>query len=155
RKGVKGLTLGDSAAAVGLSTTSVTYYFKRKEDLAAACLIRSIEAMLAMAEQAVAAPTPRERVHRLLTLYLAAMPRSAIGHAAPLATLSDMRALEGPRRSEVNRVYGKMFRKVRQVFDAPELEWMSHGRKTARTRILLEQLFWAPHWLPKYDPEDY
>ena len=27
RKGVKGLTLGESAAAVGLSTTSVTYYF--------------------------------------------------------------------------------------------------------------------------------
>ena len=35
RKGIKGLTLGDTAAAVELSTTSVTYYFKRKDDLAA------------------------------------------------------------------------------------------------------------------------
>jgi AcrR family transcriptional regulator len=48
-----------------------------------------------------------------------------------------------------------MFRKVRQIFDAPELAWMSHGRKTARTRVLLEQLFWGHNWLPKYDPEDY
>ncbi len=29
RKGIKGLTLGDTAAAVDLSTTSVTYYFRR------------------------------------------------------------------------------------------------------------------------------
>ena len=36
RRGVKGLTLGVAAAAVDLSTTSVTYYFKRKDDLAAA-----------------------------------------------------------------------------------------------------------------------
>ena len=32
-RGVKGLTLGVAAAAVDLSTTSVTYYFKRKDDL--------------------------------------------------------------------------------------------------------------------------
>jgi AcrR family transcriptional regulator len=155
RKGVKGLTLGESAAAVGLSTTSVTYYFKRKEDLAAACLIRGLEILLEVAEQAVKAPTPAERVRRLLTLYLAIMRRSALGHAAPLPVLSDMRALEGPRREEVTKVHGRLFRKVRQIFDAPELDWMTHGRKTARTRILLEQLYWAHNWLPKYDPEDY
>ena len=38
-RGVKGLTLSDAAAAVGLSTTSVTYYFKRKDELAAACML--------------------------------------------------------------------------------------------------------------------
>jgi AcrR family transcriptional regulator len=39
-QGDQGLTLGDTAAAVELSTTSVTYYFKRKDDLAAACITR-------------------------------------------------------------------------------------------------------------------
>src|SRR6185437_16887337 len=33
--------------------------------------------------------------------------------------------------------------------------WLSRGRRTARTQMLLEQLFWAAAWLPKYDPEDY
>ena len=42
QRGVKGLTLADAAAAVGLSTTSVTYYFKRKDDLAAACFLRCL-----------------------------------------------------------------------------------------------------------------
>jgi AcrR family transcriptional regulator len=44
---------------------------------------------------------------------------------------------------------------VRQIFDAPELEWLTRGRRTARTHLLLEQLFWAAAWLPKYDAEDY
>ena len=45
RHGVKGLTLGVAAAAVDLSTTSVTYYFKRKDDLAAASITRGIETL--------------------------------------------------------------------------------------------------------------
>ena len=52
RKGVKGLTLSDAASAVDLSTTSVTYYFKRKDDLAAAVITRGIEAYIDMAERA-------------------------------------------------------------------------------------------------------
>ena len=35
--GLKGARIADVAASVGLATTSVTYYFKRKEDLAVAC----------------------------------------------------------------------------------------------------------------------
>src|SRR5258708_11418834 len=73
RKGVKGLTLADTAAAVGLSTTSVTYYFRRKDDLAAACIARGIEALYAMAERAVKAPAPAERLHSFLTQYLDAL----------------------------------------------------------------------------------
>ena len=37
RQGVKGMTLADVAAKVGLITTSVTYYYRKKDDLAAAC----------------------------------------------------------------------------------------------------------------------
>ncbi|ACG79617.1 transcriptional regulator, TetR family [Phenylobacterium zucineum HLK1] len=155
RKGVKGLTLSDAAAAVDLSTTSVTYYFKRKDDLAAACIIRGVEALHDMAEQALAPATPSDRLHRLLTLYFERMRQTVAEDAAPLPVISDMRALSSPRREEASTAYGKLFRKVRQIFDTPDLAWMSRGRRTARTRMLLEQLFWAQTWLPKYDPEDY
>ena len=155
RKGVKGLTLSDAAAAVDLSTTSVTYYFKRKDDLAAACSGRGVEALLEMAEAALAEPTPSTRLHALLTLYFERMRQTAVEDAPPLPVISDMRALNEPRREEAAQAYGRLFRKVRQIFDSPELVGMTRGRRTARTRMLLEQIFWLPNWLPKYDPEDY
>src|ERR1700719_169368 len=62
-RGVKGLTLGVAAAAVDLSTTSVTYYFKRKDDLAAACMQRGICALFEIVQVALAEATPRARLH--------------------------------------------------------------------------------------------
>jgi AcrR family transcriptional regulator len=150
QRGVKGLTLADAAAAVGLSTTSVTYYFKRKDDLAAACMMRGIAWL-----RAGAAPNPPQRLARLLDLYFDRVGRAATGAEPPLPTLSDLRALKEPRRAEVFEAYMRLFRRVRTVFEAPDMAWLSRGRRTARTHMLLEQLFWSAAWLPKYDPEDY
>jgi len=155
RQGVKGLTLGEAAAAVGLSTTSVTYYFKRKDDLAAACMMRGIEWLIAAAASAMAEATPPARLHRLLEIYLERQRSTAVGEAPALPFLSDVRALNDPRRAEVTEAYMGLFRTVRRIFEAPEFECLSRGRRTARTHMLLEQLFWASAWLPKYDPEDY
>ncbi len=155
RKGIKGLTLGDTAAAVDLSTTSVTYYFKRKDDLAAACLLRGIETLSAIAEAAAQAPTPPERLHAFFTRYLDTLRLAADGKAPPLPIISELRALASPRREEVAQAYGRLFRKARQIFDHPDLCWMSRGRRTARTRIILEQTFWGGAWLARYDADDY
>jgi AcrR family transcriptional regulator len=155
RKGIKGLTLGDTAAAVDLSTTSVTYYFKRKDDLAAASITRGIETLHDLAEQAVHAATPPERLRAFFTGYLDILGRTIAGTAPPLPIISELRALTSPRREEVQVTYGRLFRKARQIFDHPDLVWMSRGRRTARTRMLLEQVFWGGAWLAKYDAEDY
>jgi AcrR family transcriptional regulator len=155
RKGVKGLTLGVAAAAVDLSTTSVTYYFKRKDDLAAACLMRGIEALQWMIEQALAEPAREARLKKLLTLHIDRLHMTAVGEAPPLPVLSDVRALNEPRRTEVRKAYGRMWRKLREIFETPDLEWLTRGRRSARAHMLLEQLLWAPGWIEKYDPEDY
>src|SRR3569623_1951958 len=68
-RGVKGLTLGVAAASVDLSTTSVTYYFRRKDDLAAACMMRGLAALPAVVTAALGKATPQARVHPLLRLY--------------------------------------------------------------------------------------
>ena len=154
-RGVKGLTLGVAAAAVGLSTTSVTYYFKRKDDLAAACMLRGIAAIMEIVQAALAEPTPKARLQALLALYLDRVRRAAVGEAPSLPVLWDLRALNMPQRGEVSAAYMKLFRRLRQIFEVPELAWLSRGRRTARTQMLLEQLFWTAAWLPKYDPEDY
>jgi AcrR family transcriptional regulator len=154
-RGVRGLTLGEVAEAVGLSTTSVTYYFKRKDELAGACMLRGIGALEAMAAAALTAPAPKERLHRLLGLYLERLRQTAEGAAPPLPLLSDLRALNPPVLQPVFQAYMGLFRRVRTLFDAPELDWLTRGRRTARTHLLLEQLFWAGAWLPKYRVEDY
>ena len=154
-RGVKGLTLSVAAAAVGLSTTSVTYYFKRKDDLAAACMTRGIEAMMRIVQAAMAETTPQARLHALLSRYLDRVRRAALGEAPALPSLADLRALNMPQRGEVTASYMKMFRRLRQIFEVPDLAWLSRGRRTARTQMLFEQLFWANAWLPKYDPQDY
>ena len=155
QRGVKGLTLADAAAAVDLSTTSVTYYFKRKDDLAAACMLRGIEAMQRMLDQALAEPTPEGRLRSLLNLYLERVRAAVVGAAPPLPVLADLRALNPPALGFVFEAFMKLFRRLRQLFEAPELEWLTRGRRTARTHMLLEQLFWGAAWLPKYGAEDY
>ena len=153
--GVKGLTLAVAASAVGLSTTSVTYYFKRKDDLAAACIMRGLDWLLAAVEASLTESTPQARLHKLLELYLERLRLTAVGEAPPLPALSDIRALNNPQRTEVFEAFMRLFRKVRGLFEAPDFAWLGRGRRTARTHMLLEQLFWAAVWLKKYDPEDY
>ena len=36
-RGIRGTSLADVSSGVGLMTNSITYYYRRKEDLAAAC----------------------------------------------------------------------------------------------------------------------
>lgn len=154
-RGVKGLTLGLAAEAVDLSTTSVTYYFKRKDDLAAACMLRGLASLSEIVGRALADATPGAQLKALITLYLERVREAQTGRAPPLPVLADIQALGDPQRTEVFQAFMKLFRKLRTLFEGPGLEWLSRGRRTARTRMLMEQLFWAAAWLPKYDPEDY
>ena len=54
----KGMTFADVAQRVGLNTTSVTYYFKRKEDLAAACFDATLDRLDEMLDEAHLETTP-------------------------------------------------------------------------------------------------
>jgi len=155
RRGVRGMTLADVAASVDLITTSVTYYFKKKEDLAVACFLRGIERFDALISQAVTEPTPPERLLKFLDLYLALNRRIREGEEAPIAVFSDIRALKEPYIQTVGTAYRELFRKIRSIFRSPGYEWLDRRKSTARTHALLEQLYWSVTWLPRYDLDDY
>ena len=153
RRGVKGMTLADVAASVDLITTSVTYYFKKKEDLAVACFLASIERFDTLISASSGPDDPRERLRRFITLYLDLNRRIRLGEEAPMAMFNDVRALKEPHLSRVTEPYSNLFRKIRELFlAAPGI-----GRKmaTARTHVLMEQIFWSVAWLARYDVEDY
>ena len=157
QQGVKGMTLADVAASVGLITTSVTYYFRKKEDLAAACFLSGIARYEAIIAEALQDATPQARLYRFLDLYLLAKARVRRGDEPAFPIFSDVRALTQPVQGQVGSVYNNLFRHVRRLFLEPGLDGDMAAKvsATVRTHLLMEQLFWAVVWLPRFEIEDY
>src|SRR5471032_1994057 len=92
-RGVRGMTLALVAERVGLITTSVTYYFKKKDELDAACFTSGIERLKGLVREAGGEATASARVRRLLELYIGLRARIAAGEEPPIPVFSDIRAL--------------------------------------------------------------
>ena len=150
----KGMTFADVARRVGLNTTSVTYYFKRKEDLAAAAFEHTLDYLLIMLDDAMKADTPAERVRRYLALNMERLDRVRTGDERPLAVLSDLRAMEDPGRDRLMAMWRDVFRRTRALWGPPASRAAKdlHG---ARAHVLLENTFWLPAWLRRYEPDQY
>jgi AcrR family transcriptional regulator len=150
----KGMTFADVARRVGLNTTSVTYYFKRKDDLAAACFEHTLSVLKAMLDEALAEPTPEARVARFVAINMERFARIEQGEETTLAVLSDLRAMEEPYRGPLLAGWQEVFRKTRSL-------WGDHSDKArhdlygARAHVLLENTFWLPVWLVRYEPDQY
>lgn len=152
RKGVRGMTLADVAAQLGMVPTGVIYYFKSKEELAEACFLLAIAQYDVFAAEALAADTARARIAAFNQAYFRFRHAEARGEAAPIAVFNDVRALG---RVAVNDAYVDMFRRMRGLFDAAGGEGLSRLERNARTHLLLSEAFWEVVWLAKLAPEDY
>ena len=150
----KGMTFADVARRVGLNTTSVTYYFKRKEDLAAACFEYTLEKLLAMLDESLLEQTPQARVAKYLSLNMIRLTRIQRGEETAFAILSDLRAMEEPVLGKLMAGWREVFRKTRSLWGpaANRAQTDLHG---GRAHVLLENTFWLPIWLTRYDPDQY
>lgn len=152
RKGVRGMTLADVATQLGLVPTGVIYYFRNKEELAAACFLDSVDRYNALAAQAAHGADARERLRLFLDAFFEARRRIRLGEAPPLAAFNDVRALNC---APVNAAYVDMFRRVRALLEGRETRRLSKSALSARAQILIAEVLWAPVWLPRHDPEDF
>ncbi len=150
----KGMTFADVARRVGLNTTSVTYYFKRKEDLAAAAFENTLDYLLRMLDEAMVEPTPQARVARYLALNMARLGRIQRGEEKAFAVLSDLRATEDPIRSRLMNGWREVFRRTRLLW-GPSTGRAQTDIQSARAHVLLENTFWLPIWLTRYEPDQY
>ncbi|HSX56387.1 MAG TPA: TetR/AcrR family transcriptional regulator [Sphingomonas sp.] len=150
----KGMTFADVAQRVGLNTTSVTYYFKRKEDLAAAAFEVTLDRLDEMLEEAHRETTAEARVARYLSINMERLARINRGEEKAFAILSDLRAMEGEMRQRLMARWQHIFRRTRALWGetANRTETDLHG---ARAHVLLENTFWLPAWLVRYETDEY
>ncbi len=153
-QGVKGLTFARVASAVDLNTTSVTYYFRRKELLAAAVFERTIKELDAFVTDALTRETPQARVRRFMELNFEHRAKLRHGNARPLAVLSDMRALEDPLRGEIQESYNQVFRKMCEFF-GPTKTPRERLKAIAKANVLSENMYWLPIWIIDYSIGDF
>jgi len=153
KRGIKAGTLAEVAASVGLATNSLTYYHRRKEDLVAACLMRSIAAVNTVVSQADRGASLADRVSGFVDGFTAVLADIARGQAPELIHFADMRALPEPQAAPVFAAYTDMFRGVRGL--------LRGGGATprialnARAHLLLNLVVWSRAWLGRYEPDDY
>lgn len=155
RRGLRGATLAEVASSVGLATNSITYYFRRKEDLAVACLLEAVEAVVAMADEAAALRTENERVQAFLDAYLRLLADIDSGRRGELVRFHDIRALEPEHRAQVVAAYVPMFRRVRALLDDADRSRRGRRALSARTLLLLNTALWSRVWIRRYAIDDY
>ncbi|MGH6971816.1 MAG: TetR/AcrR family transcriptional regulator, partial [Caulobacteraceae bacterium] len=151
RKGVRGMTLADVAAQLGIVPTGVIYYFPNKEALAAACFVQAIDAYREMIAAAAAGRDRSERLALFVKGHFDHAERAARAEEDGLAVFNDVRALNDP---EVNSAYTDMFRAARDLLKERKGGGPDHA-VNAIAHLMLSQLFWSRVWLPLYDPSDY
>ena len=82
--GVQATTLSEVARAIGLNATSITYYFKRKEQLVVAVYEDTLARMESIAREALALPDPASRLRHFLRLHIALRTRIRSGESGLL-----------------------------------------------------------------------
>lgn len=154
-EGVRGARLSTIAASVGLVTSSVTYYYRKKEDLATACFLRSIAAFEALAHRAAGEADAAARVRAFYLGLAALLADIEDGAHPPLVSFNDIRALPHPQADEVFAAYTDMFRRVRGLLKAPDTRALSRDDLNARAHIVLSVAHWLRAWIGRHEVEHY
>ncbi len=143
------------AEAIGLRSTSVTYYFPRKEELAVACMESGFEIFHRLLEIAECEPDPKSRISRLIEEFVRREADVRRGRAMPLCSFASLRSMDGDHFQRLFAGYMDMFRRVRMLFGEAEEPGEERMSNSIRSIIMLEQLYWAHAWLEDCELEDY
>lgn len=153
-QGVRGATLAGIAASAGLVTNSVTHYYRKKEDLATACFLRTLSAYGGLIAQAAAGQDVAARVRALLHGHARLIADIELGVQPPVLSFNDVRALPSPHWETVSEAYNEMFRQLRALLQGPETAGWHRDELNARSHLLLSLAHWMRRWLPRHDPEE-
>lgn len=154
-QGVRGATLAGIAGSVGLATNSVTYYYRKKEDLATACFERAIAACDAIARDAAACADVPGRVTDFLRRYTQALADMEERRRPTFVNFNDIRALPSPQVEQVFAAYTDMFRRVRTLLKGPQTVHLARDDLNARAHVLLSTAHAMRSWIGHYETDEY
>jgi AcrR family transcriptional regulator len=154
-QGVKGATLAGIAGSVGLVTNSVTYYYRKKEDLATACFLRSIAVLDALAVAAASRADVTARLQDFFRRYTQLLADIELGRHATIVNFNDIRALPSPQAEQVFAAYTDMFRRVRGLLKGEQTTHLSRDDLNARGHIVISVAHWVRSWIGRYEADEY
>lgn len=154
-RGVKGATLADIAGRVGLVTNSVTYYYRKKEDLATACFLRTIEIYDGFAIEAAGEKTATLRLRSFFRKHAELLASIELKQAPQMVVFNDLRALPNPQLDIAFSAYTDMFRRIRALLKGPETSGLTRDALNARTHIVLSTTNWMRAWIGRFEADEY
>lgn len=154
-QGLSGTTLADVAQSVDLTTTSITYYFRRKEELIAACLERALHAIEGLLREAGRADGPRQRLELFVRLYFDVQARIATGDHHAYINVWDVRVMSSRGPDMGGAALSQLLRRIRRSFIDSGAGRLSHAEVGARTLFVFSTFVWAAEWLKRFDPDDF
>ncbi|HEY4942333.1 MAG TPA: TetR/AcrR family transcriptional regulator [Rhizomicrobium sp.] len=151
--GVSGFTLAGVAKRIGMHPASLAYYFRKKEDLTAVCLMSALDRLQALLGEALQAGTPQAQLVRFIESTFELRRRVKAGEELALASFNEIRLIDEPHRTAVMAGFSRLFDGVEKIFTG--IGWMSDDARKARARFVIEQAMWARVWLEAYEEADY
>lgn len=155
QEGLAGFTLAAVAKRMGLHPVSLTYYFKRREDLVSACLLHGADRFDAMLDEAWSAGAPPERLRAFVRAYFEVQRRIALGEEPPLAPLDEVRTLWRASGDPVDIRYQELRQRIADLLVGEDRPAPEPWRQRLLSRLILQQLAASEAWLGDYALADY
>lgn len=157
RQGTRATTLGDVAARLGLSKTTLYYYVKSKEELSYRCYLdscRRVEEMLRDAE--ARGSDGAAMLAAFIHNYFDAWQAIRRGSAPNFAIFTEIRALQEGHRQEIAERYSRLYKRVRAMVRAGVADHSLAVASDVDTALaVFGVLQLTVVWLPDIEPDDF
>lgn len=154
-QGVSGFTLAAVAKGMDLHPVSLTYYFKRKEDLAAECMrltLSRFNDMLALAEREA---TPQARLRAFVRAYFEMRRAILLGEAPRLLPFGEISHIGAPGDDELVEAYRALRQRLARLLRPTDAPWLTGARRYMLAHLIIDQLCWSDTWIANYEVGDF
>ena len=155
KRGFKGTMLSEVAGKVELNTNSITYYWKKKEDLFLDCQMHTINTLDLIIDRAAAGQTPAERIRRFIDAFVDMLLECHAGRYPAIMSFRDLQDLGTSYAKVMYPAYRDMFRRARNLVADGPLQTENKMALTVRTHLLLSQVQWSRFWLAGFSAASY
>ncbi|MGY4259112.1 AcrR family transcriptional regulator [Bradyrhizobium sp. USDA 4516] len=147
--GLRGMTFVEVANKLGIVATGIAYYFRRKEQLASACYISSLQRIQGFIAS-TSGETVEARLRAFLSIYCRYLADATAGRALAIVRFDEVRVLAD---SAVDDAIAQTFSKFRQLLRNPADR--NSRVSNAHAHLLFSWIFWMPALLERHSEDEY